>query len=289
MIFVSTACVRKRTIGDTVGYLAERGFRHIELSGGTKPYPAMRRELDRLAARYDLTYRLHNYFPPPPQPFVLNLASLNDEVHRLSMAHAKCALDLSREFDCDQYGLHAGFRYDIPVGEIGRCLSRQNLCSQEEAMKRFVESLDILQEYAREVTLYIENNVLSAANHAKFDENPFLVTDTTGHDALRQRSTVALLLDVAHLKVSAHSLNRDFPVELETLLARSDYLHLSDNDGLSDSNHGIRRDSPLHLALRNSIWRGKTVTLEVIEGDEALQETFAIAEELLATCNVDSD
>ena len=42
-----------------------------------------------LKDKYNLNYRCHNYFPPPKKPFVINLASLNDEVFQMSFKHLK--------------------------------------------------------------------------------------------------------------------------------------------------------------------------------------------------------
>ncbi len=71
-------------IRDSVQELAENGFQNIELSGGTEYYENFERDLIELKGEYNLNYRCHNYFPPPKKPFVLNLASLNDETFQMS-------------------------------------------------------------------------------------------------------------------------------------------------------------------------------------------------------------
>ena len=54
---------------------------------------------------------------------------------------------------------------------------------------------------------------------------------------------INLLVDVAHLKVSANSLGLDYFGELEKLFQLADYVHLSDNDGYSDQNNGFNKNS----------------------------------------------
>jgi sugar phosphate isomerase/epimerase len=75
----------------------------------TQLYDDLLNDLLELKAKYNLTYRCHNYFPPPPKSFVLNLASLDDDIFQMSMDHAKKALELSESLGADKYGLHAGF------------------------------------------------------------------------------------------------------------------------------------------------------------------------------------
>jgi len=84
-----------------------------------------------LKDRYNLNYRCHNYFPPPKQPFVLNLASLNDETFQMSFDHLKKVIALSNRLGADKFAFHAGFFIDIKLNEIGKKLSRDNLFSRD--------------------------------------------------------------------------------------------------------------------------------------------------------------
>ena len=84
-LFISSSCVNANTIKESVINLAEAGFRKIELSGGTKYYDRIEFDILELKERYDLNLLLHNYFPPPRDPFMLNLASLNNDVYKKSI------------------------------------------------------------------------------------------------------------------------------------------------------------------------------------------------------------
>ncbi len=87
MINVSSACLEHEKIKDSVKELAENGFLNIELSGGTKYYEGYEEDLLRLQEEYNLNYIVHNYFPPPRQDFILNLASLNDDIYQKTQKH----------------------------------------------------------------------------------------------------------------------------------------------------------------------------------------------------------
>ena len=50
------------------------------------------------------------------------------------------------------------------------------------------------------------------------------------------------MLDIAHLKVSCNTLKKDFKKESDYLLDQTDYIHLSGNDGMEDSNKSLIND-----------------------------------------------
>ena len=100
-----------------------------------------------------------------------------------------------------------------------------------------VKKLSILAKKNR-IMLLVENNVLSNNNLKEFKSNPLLMCDPkeTLKIAKQFPLNVKLLIDVAHLKVSAKTLNFD-PKDMFNKCEK--YIggyHLSDNDGKSDSN-----------------------------------------------------
>ena len=58
MIYVSTACIKLEKISESVKFLAEQGFKNIELSGGTEYYPEFERDLVKLKEKYLLIKNL---------------------------------------------------------------------------------------------------------------------------------------------------------------------------------------------------------------------------------------
>jgi len=275
MIFVSSSCIRAATIGESVKQLADAGFTAIELSGGTQPYAALESDLLGLQKEYGLSYLCHNYFPPPPQPFVINLASLDDQTANLSIQHLKRGIDLSHKLGAKKFGFHAGFLMDIPLNELGQSIARKELFNREEAMDRFAVNLEVLTAYAGSLRLYVENNVVSSVNLRNYGGvNPLFVTDADGYGELQKRSGCRLLLDVAHLKVSCVSLGLDFSAQLDQLISVTDYIHVSDNDGLTDSNGKLVHGSDLYSSLGRHSLNGKTFTLEVYSGLDDLKSSF---------------
>ena len=282
-IFVSSSCVNRRKIKDSVISLVEQGYRNIELSGGTHAYDQMEQDLVELKQKYNLRYRCHNYFPPPTRHFVLNLSAAESVERGIAIKHIKSAIELSERLEADKLGIHAGFRLQPKVSELGQSINRSQLLDEAIAIQLFVEAWQDLSQHAKiaGVELYIENNVLSAVNYKTFAANPFLATDYTSIQHLLGLTQGRLLLDVAHLKVSCHSIGLDFAEQLKALIQNSDYIHLSDNNGMADTNKGLQSDSELLDILSSAPLQGKTFTLEVYDGATSLSRSYQLINSLL--------
>lgn len=271
MIYVSSSCVKGETIRESVEQLVQAGYRNIELSGGTKLYPELEQDLLELKEKHGLHFLCHNYFPPPPVDFVLNLASLDEEVSRLSREHLIRSLKLSQSLGASRFAFHAGFLINIPVNQIGKVIAKQELFDRGEAIQRFNENYAAVAAQADAVKLYVENNVISGPNFESYEGiNPLFLTDTSG----LQEFDVLPLLDVAHLKVSCQTLGLPFQDELRTFAELTDYIHVSDNNGEVDSNQELRAGSQLFEHLRAINWADKVVTLEVYSGLDNLRLSY---------------
>ena len=282
MIYISTSCVKNTKIKDSVQELAENDFQNIELSGGTEYYENFENDLLELKDKYSLNYRCHNYFPPPKKPFVLNLASLNDETFQMSFDHLEKVIALSNRLGADKFAFHAGFFIDIRLSEIGKKLSRDNLFDKKEAVERFCNAYDVIKRKAKNVSLFIENNVFSKTNADTYDgENPFMMTNFNEYKSLKEKIDFNLLLDVAHLKVSAKTLGLDWKSEFENMMSVSSYIHVSDNDGFHDLNNQLTKSSSLLTMLERSDTRNKDFTLEIYDGMDAIKKSYKVLSEVV--------
>ena len=217
---------------------------------------------------------LHNYFPPPKAPFVLNLASADPTVLERSRRMVIDALDISSTLGATHYAVHSGYCLDPSVESLGKPLCGDTVGTREAALDRLLTTTVQLAEHAKDVgvRLLIENHALSARNLAKFGDNPLLLVDPT--EILRFLSStsgnVGLLLDVGHLKVSAHTLNFDPHEAMSDLLPLCEGFHLSDNDGVSDQ----------HLCFEQDAWflpylygRSEFMTVEIhsVDHEESIR------------------
>lgn len=281
-IFVSSCCLKATRIADAVKALAAAGFRYIEVSGGTKYYPEWESDLLDLKQKYDLVYRAHNYFPPPKEDFVVNLASFDEDVVTKSTNLVEEAIAFSRKTGSAIYGMHAGFLVDISAKDIGKAIQGKDLNEGNKAVNLFCERVTAITNRHQDVKFYLENNVLSPGNLKNFGgKNPVLCSNAKAIADLKKSLEFSLLLDVAHLKVSCTALGLNFIDEMNLLMNESDYIHLSDNDGQHDSNQEITAESELMQLLKKYDFAKKTVTVEVYGGLETLQRSYEVVREAL--------
>ena len=66
----------------------------------------------RYLNNYDFQYLVHNYFPIPKDPFILNIASFNPGIRLRSIKHIKKAIDFCSEVGANLYTFHPGFLTD---------------------------------------------------------------------------------------------------------------------------------------------------------------------------------
>ena len=275
MIYVSSSCSKQKKIGAAIRELAEHGFQNIELSGGTEYYEGYEDDISDLKEKYNLNYLVHNYFPPPKENFVLNLASLDDAIYEKSLAQLRKAIRLTRLLGAEKFGFHAGFYVDISVNEIGKAISARHLCNTKQAYERFCRGFNLIKSESKGIEIYIENNVYSKTNFNTYGlQKPAMLISPEEYRELQQHIDFKLLLDVAHLYVSSRSLGFDFNSHLDQMIMETDYVHLSDNDGWHDQNAEFISDSKLLDRIKKKHLKDKTITLEIYTGIDGLKASF---------------
>jgi sugar phosphate isomerase/epimerase len=244
MIYISTGGFRGSAADAVSAELLSAGVKFIELSGGAYSETLLS---DLQALAQDIHFQIHNYFPPPKDPFVLNLGSLDPLIGERSIAHVEQALQWCVALGADRYSFHAGFLLDPKVDELGKRIPSRSLFDRDECIEVFVSRVSRLAEIAERdgVALMIENNVLSAKNANEFSANPLLMCDPQECHKIMGLlpGGVKQLIDVAHLKVSANSLNFDASQMFNVCHERIAAYHLSDNNGLEDSNKQFDEDA----------------------------------------------
>ena len=243
-IYISTGCCPNLSADKYSEELVKAGINSIELSGGAYS----KNVIDNLCKfEKKVKFQVHNYFPPPKIPFVLNLASQNSEILNLSLSHVDYALDCCLKLGATYYSFHAGFLCDLKVSELGSQIKKRKLYNREKSIDCFLKSVSSISKKAENkgIKIMIENNVLSTKTKNEFHGNPLLMCDAEECVKIIKQvpQNVKLLLDVAHLKVSAKSIGFD-PIEM---MKKCDDCvggyHLSDNDGLSDTNETFLKDA----------------------------------------------
>ena len=187
----------------------------------------------------------HNYFPAPKIPFVLNLASLNEDIRKLSIELCINGIRLADSSKSPFYSAHFGFCIDPIPSELGQQLNCNSNFNKKIHLEIFINSI-LSQTQHLEIDFLIENNVITKFNLMN-GINPLL--GCSSEDILYVLNEVnsprlGLLLDTAHLKVSCNTLQLSLINEVHNLKNYVRGLHHSDNAGLIDNN----------LKIENNYW-----------------------------------
>jgi len=204
-----------------------------------------REDMEMLFQEYPHPKLVHNYFPAPAIPFVLNLASGDPLIRTQSIEHVLKGLRWSKKGGASFYCAHAGFCIDPKPADLGQKLRQStDRIDRKKHWKLFLDAIRTILPLAEELGLdfYIENNVTAKMNLNVHGESPLLCSDP--HEMQRlikeiNHPRLGILLDTAHLKVSANTLNfsPEKAVKIVTPYVRA--VHHSDNAGELDNNQPI--------------------------------------------------
>lgn len=244
MIYISTGQFFDLNFVKSSQIINSLTIKNIELSCG-KYIKNYRRYLNLLAKNNNLM--LHNYFPRPKKDFVINLSSQDKHIRNKSFNHIVKCINLCGDLNLKLFSFHAGFLFDPSIKKIGKNYEKVKLFRKKRSLNTFIKLSNKLSKIAkkRDVKLLIENNVISKSNYLRFKENPFLMTDIKDTIYIMNQTdkNIGLLTDLAHLKVSAKTLNFSKVDFLKKTSKWNFGYHLSDNKGIEDTNDKIRVNS----------------------------------------------
>lgn len=251
-IWFSTGAFLSTDLKDILEEASSLNLLNIELSSGTSINHHWI-EMVESAITGGQKFLIHNYFPPPPEPFVLNIGSFDEANLDRTKCFARAAIDLSNRINAPFYSIHAGFAATLTPDLLGnpREMAQQlknGTIDRERSYDVMVKAVRELADYAAQfgLKLLVENNVLSPLLLDTLQQNPLLLT--TADEIVQffsdtDRANVGLLLDVAHAKVSASTLGFSPEGFLSQVSQYVHCVHVSDNDGLVDNNQPANKDS----------------------------------------------
>lgn len=261
MIYASTACLPgKQPLSSRMSLYKKHGIKAIELGAGVT---VDENDLAQIIEDNEQIL-IHNYFPPPTESFVLNLASANNNIRKRSLELVHKAMTLSANLKAAFYSVHAGFITD-PVGFGTTSFifpSPKSSTESRAAFDRFCYSLEQILHWAGQlgVSLLIENNVCSQENKGKL----LLQTAEEFMElfSLVNNPHLGILLDTGHMKVSANTFNFDIDSFIQTVAPHVRAVHLHDNDGIYDSHQPVKSESQLFNLLNRSLFQDVVTVVE---------------------------
>jgi len=284
-IYLSTAAIPRRTPRDLLDFAGQVGCCAIELSTGCDWSSDDRLVLQRAADAGTHSFIIHNYFPPPEHPFVLNLA---EPPEGRSRAFCCETLELAAALGAPWYSVHAGFGIALApedLGNPGRFMTKWQNSSERFDRSTFDANMHFLRAEASRlgVGLLVENHVVDPALGVEGAEALFL----SDPDEMVRWSSAAgagvapILLDLAHLAVTCHTLQKDFFKACERLAPCVGGVHISASREGHDRNDPLTASSPELTALR--LLRPTFMVLETrpLEADD-LREQLELLQSAMA-------
>ncbi len=241
-IAVSTIAFKGKSIQEIIDTAKIHGF-FMEFSSGM----SYEKGLKESYIHADIPRMPHNYFPPPEDSYVLNIASNDPAIRNRSIAHCKQGLYLASLSGSPFFSAHAGFCGDPKPEELGKPIQFDPEFDREVFWKHFVTGIQDILSYAKEVNtpFLIENNVCAAFNLVQGKRNPLLCSHPGEIIKLFEEIShtyFGLLLDTAHFKVSGTTLGFDYMHSVNQLSGLIKGIHHSDNDGTIDDNKKLNAD-----------------------------------------------
>lgn len=240
MIYLSTGHFQGNNFYKTALLYKKNNITNIEFSGG-RFTNNIRIKLKKLKEK-NISFIFHNYFPVPKKPFIINLASSDKNIQKLSINHFKKVINLSYLFKVKYVSMHAGFKVNFLKNTFKiNNINEVNIIKNDEAVKNFLNSIKIISKYAKKknIQILIENNVLNKKNYSLFKSNPFLFSESKSINKIMKKlpKNVGLILDTGHLKVTCRTLKLNLLKEYKKIFKHIKAYHLSDNNGLADTNN----------------------------------------------------
>ncbi len=257
MAYLSSSCLKRERISDSVFELAEAGIKNIELSGGTRYYGDILKDVSALKEGYGLDYLVHGYFPPPKEDFILDLIAPSEAGRDRAISFIRESVSFCKALGVGVYSTHPGFTVDVSLFFEGAPSNGRGEIGKKEAERLFYDNLDgILGGIAGDGVRFAVENMYPLGGRPESgmlsgpDEILGFLEYSESFPAL------GFLMDLGHVNISARLLGYDARRFAEKVL--EDYLHkvfeirVSENSGEEDS-HGITPDGSwqidmLHIA-----------------------------------------
>lgn len=217
---------------------------------------------------FSFQYLFHNYFPIPRDSFVVNIASLDENIRFRSISHIKTAIDFCHEHDGHLYTFHPGFLTDSK----GPNRSNQNYdfhwdqskiekSNYEKSVNKMYAAFDEIILYAKlkKVKIAIETEG-SLSNH-----NHLLMQKPIEYQKFIEKyypRDIGINLNIGHLNLSAKAFcfkQEEFIDLIQNYIVA---MELSHNNGVEDQHQPLQRDGWYWELIHDTRFEGVYKILE---------------------------
>ena len=251
--YISSSVFPGFYIREVLERFKDNGIFNVELSA-PHPYEPFEQIKSTLLEykQQGFNFLIHNYFPPPKENFILNIATADEQILNYSFELVKNSIELSGEIGVSYYGIHMGYLSD------GRSSSDGVFEFRKKEEGDCALSLMRAAKFIEKVTKVAEKNKVKILLENLFPNIP--VNNSLGCEFNEIKNImsffdkkIGLLLDLGHLNISSKKLNFDKFDFLEKYISefgnRLFEVHISENSGDYDS----------HLCLEKNSWQMKAL------------------------------
>tara|TARA_B100000989_G_scaffold238449_1_gene185318 strand:+ start:5230 stop:6105 length:876 start_codon:yes stop_codon:yes gene_type:complete len=249
-IFVSTTFIKNgNKISKAIDLLKKNKIFNIEL-GSNHLYE---RNYNYIKKNKKFNYLTHNYFPIPKNSFVINIASLDPSIRKMSLQHIKKSILFCKKINAKLYTFHPGFLSD-PDGEgSGKNKNYdfkwKNIRTKKHyklAWKYMVNSIKkiILISKKHKIKIAIETEGSFNASEHLLMQRP---SEYLKFKKIFKKKDIGINLNLGHLNLASKKFKFDKHNFVNIV---SDYIYAfecSHNSGINDD----------HLPLKKNFWYWK--------------------------------
>lgn len=252
--FASSCCFDERDMRTLAHNAKAHGLHNLELGYSLTPESVGVDTLENLRGD-GFQFLIHNYFPPPPEPFVANLASDDEGVAAATLDLCKKAILLCEQLCIPYYSVHSGFFCHATPKDLSRDLTELPRIDRRQGMDLLLKRLAFIANFAKErgISIAVENHVVAPFNLVD-GENSLLPGATARElvEIIRSADTdnLFVLLDLGHLNVTASTLGFSMEDAVGDLAPHVLAVHVSANDGGSDQHLRLQTQD---TAIMNAI------------------------------------
>lgn len=241
-LYITSNCAVDKSIGAAVKHLVSAGYKRIELSGGTDASQFCEDDILSLHES-GVDFLVHHYFPPPLVPFVMNISSNVPEIKARTFELIDQALVFSKRLGKSHYSIHAGYALDqIPKMTKAKIFQQVHTAPPIRAEAFYSNLVELSARIPDGFRIAIENGTPLTMSHLSTPDHFFRFLEF-----VQERPNLGLLIDLAHLRISAEHHKFSCEKLLEQLVSQySNHileLHVSANDGKVDSHDVCAPDS----------------------------------------------
>jgi len=251
MFYVSTTFIKdNKSVFKAINMLKKKNIYNIELGSNhiwekkLKPFKFK---------NYNLC--VHNYFPVPKRELIINIASQNKNVRKLSIAQIKKSIKFSKKISSKLYTFHPGFLTDPDGSNISKknydfLWNKNKLRSKnyEKSWKLMISSIREIIKFAKknDVKIAIETEGSINSKDHLLMQKP---SEYKKFFKIFKKKDIGINLNIGHLNLASKAFKFNKFKFVKNVSGRVVAMELSHNYGKNDD----------HLPIKKNAWYWKII------------------------------